>query len=140
MWGTKGVGPCRHQHEVDHGPPYYVYLLLGSLAVTNLKPGVGTRLAKSLSQGQLGVFSSSAVVGTRATGPVEMKNSDIDTICASIRAANPRVDLTCEANSIVQANIVPNDTQYGALYGMTKISAVSLGYIDGINERHGRGG
>jgi subtilisin family serine protease len=96
-----------------------------SAKVTNLNPGVGTRLAKNLSQGQLGVFSYFDAVGTRATGPVEMKNSDIDTICASIRAANPRVDLTCEANSIVEANIVPNDTQYGALYGMTRISAPS---------------
>jgi subtilisin family serine protease len=96
-----------------------------SAKVTNLNPGVGTRLAKNLSQGQLGVFSFPAAVGTRATGPVEIKNSDIDTICASIRAANPRVDLTCEANSIVEANIVPNDTQYGALYGMTRISAPS---------------
>ncbi len=96
-----------------------------SAKVTNLKPGVGTRLSKSLSQGQLGVFSSSAKIGTRATGPVEIKRSDIDKICASIRAANRGVELTCEANSIVDANIVPNDTQYAALYGMTRISSPS---------------
>lgn len=93
--------------------------------VTNLKLGVGTRLSKSLSQGQLGVFSSTATIGTRVAGPVQIKRSDIDTICASIRAANRGVELTCEANSIVDANIVPNDTQYAALYGMTRISAPS---------------
>jgi subtilisin family serine protease len=44
-------------------------------------------------------------------------------MCDSIRSANPGVDITCEANSIVESTVTPNDPQYGSLYGMTKISA-----------------
>jgi subtilisin family serine protease len=94
-----------------------------SAKISNLKLGVGTRLSKTLSEGQLGVFSSSDAFGAQGAQPIELTAATVQTMCASIRAANPGVELTCEANSLVAATITPNDTQYGVLYGMTKISA-----------------
>jgi len=94
-----------------------------SAKISNLKMGTGTRLSKTLSEGQLGVFSSSDTLGAQGAQPVEITAATVQAMCASIRAANPGVELTCEANSLVAATLTPNDTQYGALYGMTKISA-----------------
>jgi len=94
-----------------------------SAKVSNLKLGAGTRLSKTLSEGQLGVFSSSDTLGAQGAQPVDITAATVQTMCAAIRAANPGIDLTCEANSVVAATITPNDSQYGALYGMTKISA-----------------
>ena len=94
-----------------------------SAKISRLTAGSGTRLARSLSEDRLGVFSSSATLGVQGTEQVEITAASVQAMCASIRAANAGVDITCEANSLVAANITPNDTQYGALYGMTKISA-----------------
>ena len=94
-----------------------------SAKISGLTAGSGTRLARSLSEDRLGVFSSSATLGVQGTEPVEITAASVQAMCASIRAANTGVDITCEANSLVEANITPNDTQYGALYGMTRISA-----------------
>lgn len=96
-----------------------------SAKVTNLKPSAGAKLTKTLSDGKLGVFSSGDTMGAQGAGPIEISASTVKAMCSSIRAANPGVDITCEANSIIEANVTPNDTQFSALYGMTKISAPS---------------
>ena len=96
-----------------------------SAKVTNLNVRADTRLTKSMSEGRIGVFSSRDTLGAQNGGPVEISASTVKAMCASIRAANPGVNLTCEANSIVQSNLTPNDPQYGSLYGMTKIGAPS---------------
>lgn len=94
-----------------------------SAKISSLKAGSGTRLAKSLSEDRLGVFSSSTNLGTQGIEPFEISAASVQAMCASIRSANAGVDITCEANSLIAANITPNDPQYSALYGMTKISA-----------------
>ncbi|MEY4668844.1 MAG: hypothetical protein RL518_1543 [Pseudomonadota bacterium] len=94
-----------------------------SAKVTNLKAGNGTTLAKSLSEGKLGVFSSTHTLGANAAGPIEIDEADIKKMCAAIRAANPGVTLECEANAIVESAATPNDPQYASLYGMKNISA-----------------
>lgn len=94
-----------------------------SAKISNLKAGSGTRLAKKLSEDRLGVFSSSANLGTQGIEPFEISAASVQAMCASIRSANAGVDITCEANTLVATNINPNDPQYSALYGMAKISA-----------------
>jgi subtilisin family serine protease len=96
-----------------------------SAKVTKLKDSAGAKLTKALSEGKLGVFSSTETLGALSADPVEIADSDITAMCASLRAANPGLELTCEANAIVESNVTPNDPQYGSLYGLNNISAPS---------------
>lgn len=126
-----GSGLAPSSHNVLRGQELVVsfpsmtggFSARASAKVTNLNVGADTRLTKSMSEGKIGVFSSRDTLGAQNGGPVEISASTVKAMCASIRAANPGVNLTCEANSIVQGNVTPNDPQYGSLYGMTKISA-----------------
>lgn len=88
-----------------------------------LKVSRDVKLKKNLANGMFGVFSSAGTSAASAGTIVEVNEREISKICDSIRKSNPGVPLTCEANSIVESSKTPNDTQYGALYGMTKISA-----------------
>ena len=94
-----------------------------SARVTKLKDGAGTKLTKALAEGKVGVFSRTQSLGTQSAAPVEMDESEVLTMCASIRASNPGVEITCEANALVESTITPNDPNYSSLYGMSAISA-----------------
>lgn len=92
--------------------------------VKNLKLSGSMKLAKSLAEGRLGVISSAASsFGSQSAEPVEANEAEIKSLCDAIKAANPGVDLTCEANAIIETQRTPNDTQFSSLYGMTKIQA-----------------
>ena len=94
-----------------------------SSKVNNLKLGRDVRLSRSMASGSLGVFSSSSTLAAHATEAIIANEQEISALCRSIRAQNPGVNLTCEANTIIETQRTPNDTQYSALYGMTKINA-----------------
>jgi len=94
-----------------------------SARVTKLKDGAGTKLTKALAEGKVGLFSRTQSLGTQSAAPVEMDESEVLTMCASIRASNPGVEITCEANALVESTITPNDPNYSSLYGMSVISA-----------------
>ena len=94
-----------------------------SARVTKLKDGAGTKLTKALAAGKVGVFSRTQILGTQSAAPVEMDESEVLTMCASIRASNPGVEITCEANALVESTVTPNDPNYSFLYGMSAISA-----------------
>ena len=91
--------------------------------VKNLKLGDSMQLTKSLAGGRLGVISPSSSLGAQSEEPIEANEAEIESLCDSLRAANPSYDLTCEANAIIETQRTPNDTQYSSLYGMTMIKA-----------------
>ena len=91
--------------------------------VKNLKLGGSVKLTKSLAEGRLGVISSASSFGSQSAEPIDANEAEIQSLCDSLKAANPSYDLTCEANAIIETQRTPNDTQYSSLYGMTKISA-----------------
>ena len=91
----------------------------------NLKVSPDVKLKRNLANGMFGVFSPAGTSTAAAGTIVQADDKEISKICNSIRKSNPGVPLTCEANSIVESSRTPNDSQYGALYGMTKISAPS---------------
>ena len=91
--------------------------------VKNLKLGGSVKLTKSLAEGRLGVISSASSFGSQSAEPIDANEAEIQSLCDSLKAANPSYNLTCEANTIIETQRTPNDTQYSSLYGMTKISA-----------------
>lgn len=94
-----------------------------SLKADKLSAPAGIELARSLSNGSLGVFSASGLLSSSANDVVEANEGEINRLCAALKAANRGTEITCEPNYIVESDRVPNDTQWSALYGMQKISA-----------------
>lgn len=94
-----------------------------SAKVKGLKLAQGTKLTKSLSDGRLGVISSSSSLGAKSAEPVEANEAEIKALCDAIKASNPGEEITCEANTIIETNRTPNDTQYSSLWGMPIINA-----------------
>jgi len=96
-----------------------------SARVHNLHLAKGAKLAKSLSDGKLGVISTASTFGARGADPVQANEVEIKALCDAIKASNPGQEITCEANTIVETSRTPNDTQYSSLWGMPMISAPS---------------
>lgn len=94
-----------------------------SAKVNNIKLANGVKLTKSLSEGRLGVISTASGLGARSADPVEANEAEIKSLCDQIKASNPGQEITCEANTIIETNRTPNDTQYSSLWGMQMISA-----------------
>ena len=94
-----------------------------SAKVKNLNLTNGTKLAKSLSDGRLGVVSTASSLGARSADPVDANEAEIKALCDGIKASNPGQEITCEANTIIETTRSPNDTQYSSLWGMPIISA-----------------
>lgn len=71
-----------------------------------------------------------AIVTTAGTAlaseaPVQVDITAIQRACDEILAANPAVPLTCEANGLATAALIPNDPELAHLYGLTRMSAQS---------------
>ena len=94
-----------------------------SLKADNLAAPAGIELARSLSNGSLGVFSTSGLLTSSSNNIVQANEGEINRLCASLKAANRGTEITCEPNFVVESARVPNDSQWSALYGMQKISA-----------------
>lgn len=96
-----------------------------SAKVKNLKLANGAKLARTLSDGKLGVISTASTFGARSVDPVEADEAEINALCDAIKASNPGQEITCEANTVVETSRTPDDTQYSSLWGMPMISAPS---------------
>lgn len=94
-----------------------------SLKAENLQKPAGMRMTRSMSNGSLGVFSTSGLLTSSTDSIVQANEGEIERLCASLKAANRGTEITCEPNFVVESSRLPNDTQWAALYGMQKISA-----------------
>ena len=81
------------------------------------------RPRKQLYRGAVGVAALPSR-GPRSYGArIEAERAAISRHCGRIRKMNPTVEISCEANSLVQLDRTPNDTDFVALWGLGVIGA-----------------
>ena len=71
----------------------------------------------------IGVATTTAEAALQSRQPELVNDAEIAAICASLRADNPGVPISCEPNILFHAATTPNDTFYSSLYGLQKIGA-----------------
>lgn len=109
--------------EVAVGFPRSATMRGAARSIDRLNIPKHIRLSQVRGTYSVGVASTTSSTLLQSKQPIPVNDLEVAALCASLRAANPKTPIECEANILFHSAVTPNDALYALLYGMTKIGA-----------------